>query len=411
MFELLPKGLYIDFVGKRKAFAIASALVTAVSFALFFVVGPNWSIDFTGGTEVEMHFAQPTTIAEVRTVLGTLEISEDSIQQVGEAAESTYVVRLQGTASANPQDVAAVKAALAVAFGSDWIDEIRVDDEVGSRASIVYKGDQIDTQRIIAALASIPGCAVQGSPEENTFYVRLPGVAEGMRKSLDAGLAGRGLEIDRADSVGPKVGGSLRVAGITAVIWSVILHLIYVSVRFELAFAPGAILCLVHDVAITCGLLVLLRLDFGLSTVSALLTLTGYSLNDTIVTYDRIRENSHRYRRKNFGELINDSINQTLARTLMTSGATALAMIPFLFWGGPVLQEFAVVMLMGMVIGVYSSIYVAAPLTMILTENQDRIRLWVGLRPPAVALDSDEPPAGRRPPRKVGPEANTRSGG
>ena len=380
MFQIIPTTFWYDFVARRRFWAGISFAASGIGLVLFMVVGPNWSIDFTGGTEVEMHFEKPTTIAEVRTALTPQGVAEDAVQQFGGPEESRYVVRLPGASSSKPEDVEAVRTALTAKFGADWIDEFTVGDEVGSRAAVLYKGAPVELTAISEALAAIPGSSVQASPEENTFYVRLPGIAEGIRKAVDTQLAGHELIVDRADSVGPKVGSSLRKAGLTAVTWSVILHLLYVGFRFELAFAPGAILCLVHDVTIVCGILVLSRLDFGLSTVSALLTLTGYSLNDTIVVYDRIRENSQRFKRKDFGDLINVSINQTLSRTIMTSGATSLAMIPFLFWGGAVLREFAIVMLLGIVIGTYSSIYVAAPLTMLLTENEDRIRALVGLK-------------------------------
>jgi preprotein translocase subunit SecF len=381
MFEIIPKSFHFDFIGRRKFFAWLSLAATLTAAALFFTKGPNWSLDFTGGTEIELHFETPTEIGPLREALAAVGVTEDAIQPVGAPAESRYLVRLKGQASADPADVQRARTALESAFGAAWITAFTLDEEVGTRVSVVYGGDPVDSTRIAEALRTVPGAGIQASHEENQFYLRLPGVAEGVRKVMQGALADRKPVLDRADSVGPKVGDALKTAGLAAVTWSVILHLAYVGMRFELAFAPGAILCLVHDVLIACGIMVITRLDFGLSTVSALLTLTGYSLNDTIVTYDRIRENMHRYRRKNFGDLLNDSINQTLSRTVMTNGATCLALIPFLWWGGPVLQEFAIVMLIGIVIGTYSTIFVAAPLTMILVDNQDMIRGWVGLKP------------------------------
>lgn len=379
MFEIIPRSFSFDFIGRRKTFALVSLVATLVSAALFFTKGPNWSLDFTGGTEIELHFQVPTDIAPLREALAGVGVTEDAIQPVGPPEESRYLVRLKGQASADPADVRAVRSALEAEFGADWITGFTLDEEVGTRVAVTYGGDLVDASRVTAIVGAVPGAGVQASHEDNQFYVRLPGVAEGVRKVLQGPLADRKPVLDRADSVGPKVGDALKKAGLAAVTWSVILHLAYVGMRFELAFAPGAILCLVHDVMIACGIMVITRLDFGLSTVSALLTLTGYSLNDTIVTYDRIRENMHRYRRKAFGDLLNDSINQTLSRTVMTNGATSLALVPFLWWGGPVLQEFAIVMLIGILVGTYSTIFVAAPLTMILVDNQDRIRGWIGL--------------------------------
>jgi preprotein translocase SecF subunit len=157
------------------------------------------------------------------------------------------------------------------------------------------------------------------------------------------------------------------------------LILVYISLRFDFSFAPWAVLCLFHDSAMVVGLWVLTQMEFGLPMISAILTLVGYSINDTIVTYDRIRENRLKYRRRNLPELINDSINQTLARTIVTNGATALALIPFIFLGGPVLQQFAIAMLFGMFVGTYSTIYVAAPVMILLEENKDRLMSMVGL--------------------------------
>ncbi|MBM4364833.1 MAG: protein translocase subunit SecF [Deltaproteobacteria bacterium] len=377
--ELLPKTLYIDFVAKRHFFAALSALSMAASLALFFIVGPNWSIDFTGGTEVEVHFEESTDIGDVRRAMASMGVGEDAVQAVsGEA--STYLVRVQGASGANEAEVARVKSALAAAFGPDWINEFRVDAEVGTRAAVLYNGPAVQGAAIEASLAGLPEVRVQASPEENTFYVRLPGVAEQIRDALTEQMAAKKPVIDRADSVGPKVGGNLREAGLVSLLITMGLLLVYVAIRFDFTFAPGAILCLFHDAILTVGVWVLFRQEFGLPMISAILTLVGYSLNDTIVVYDRIRENLEKYRKADLGKLINDSINQTLSRTIITSGATALALLPFLFLGGQVLNQFAKAMLIGMVFGSYSTIYIASPLMLLLKENQDRLLGLLGVK-------------------------------
>lgn len=397
MFEIIPKTFWYDFVARRRFWAIVSFVASGLGLLLMLVVGPNWSIDFTGGTEVEMQFPQSTSIAEVREQLAPIGIAEDSIQQVGGAEDNRFVIRIQGEAKADPKQIEAVKSALATAFTAGWVEEFNVDTEVGTRAKVNYTGDAVAIDKIEAALRGIKGVTVTGSPDDNTFYVGLPGIADAIRDRTKEAFPGKAPTIERTESVGPRVGGDLRKAGVTALLVSAALHLVYIGIRFDFTFAPGAIICLLHDVAITCGILVLTRQDFGLQTVSALLTLSGYSLNDTIVVYDRIRENLHKYRRKAFGDLINDSINQTLSRTIMTAGATALAMLPFLFIGGPVLREFATVMLVGIVVGCYSSVYVAAPLTMILRENQDFLLGLIGMKSKPPAADGPGP-AGRKAP-------------
>jgi preprotein translocase subunit SecF len=245
---------------------------------------------------------------------------------------------------------------------------------------VLYKGEQVAMDKIQSELARVPGVSVQASPEENTFYVRLPGLAEDIRGLLETNLKDRGVEIEQISSVGPKVGGSLRTAGLVSTLIAMGLLLVYVAFRFDFAYAPGAVLCVFHDAAIVLGVWVVTQQEFGLPMISAILTLVGYSLNDTIVTYDRIRENSEKYRRKNLPELINDSVNQTLSRTLITNGATSLAIIPFMFLGGPILQQFAIAMMVGMVAGTYSTIYIASSLMILLKENQDMLLGWVGIK-------------------------------
>lgn len=388
MFEIVPKTFWYDFVARRHFWAVVSFAMSGVGLFLFLFIGPRWSIDFTGGTEVDMHFEKTTEIAEVRAALEAIGVAEDAVQQVGDPGTSEFSVRIQGDTAAKQEDVDAVKAALVKAHGETWIDDFRVETEVGARIAVTYTGDQLSQEVLAADVASVKGCLVTlgGGQDANLVYITLPGVSEEIKDALNTALPDRGMIVDRADSVGPKVGGSLRTAGVTSLVVSALLHLVYVAIRFDFTFAPGAIICLFHDVLITVGILVAMRQEFGLSTVSALLTLSGYSLNDTIVVYDRIRENLERYKRKNFGDLINDAINQTLSRTIMTSGATSMAMIPFLFIGGAVLQQFALVMLIGIVVGTYSSVYVAAPLTMILRDYEPQLRaLFAGKKAPPAA--------------------------
>lgn len=380
MYELIPKTFYYDFIARRHFFANISWAAWGISLVLFFVVGPNWSIDFTGGTEVQVHFEKSVSIDEVRTALKPAGVGDDAIQQLGEESESRFLFRTQGASAAREEDVTAVRSGLQAAFGADWVKDLQLDAQVGSRASVVYNGPQVKIDQIEKALVGVEGVAVQASTEDNTFYVRLPGVAETVNQALESSLGDRGVIVERTDSVGPKVGDSLRWAGILSLGITMLLLLVYIGFRFDFTFAPGAILCLFHDSVIVVGIWVLTRQEFGLSMISALLTLLGYSINDTIVVYDRIRENMEKYRRQDLDKLINDSINQTLSRTIITSGGTMLSMVPFLIWGGPVLFQFAEAMLIGIVIGTYSSVYVAAPMTIVLRENREWFNKVLGLK-------------------------------
>ncbi len=177
---------------------------------------------------------------------------------------------------------------------------------------------------------------------------------------------GKTYSFRRAEVVGPKVSQELFQDGVIATALAIVVIAIYVAVRFEWQYGIGAVVATGHDVLVTAGLYSLLHMEFGLNAIAALLTLAGYSINDTVVVFDRIRENRRRYKRMPLGELINLSTNQMLTRTILTSGATATSILPLLLFGGPALFDFTAAILFGIVVGTFSSTYVAAALLLYL---------------------------------------------
>lgn len=173
-------------------------------------------------------------------------------------------------------------------------------------------------------------------------------------------ILGNGYEYRRVETVGPQVGDELKTAGIVASVLAILAITIYIWIRFEWQFAVGTLLGLFHDTVITVGLLSFFRFDFSLTTVAAILTLVGYSVNDKVVTYDRIRENLKKYRKMPQEELINKSVNDIFSRTILTGVTTLVAVIPLYLWGGDALESFAFTILAGLIIGTYSSIFVSA---------------------------------------------------
>jgi len=182
-------------------------------------------------------------------------------------------------------------------------------------------------------------------------------------------LSDQSVEYRRTEFVGPKVGSELINAGIIAVIFSLIGILIYIWIRFQWNFALGAIIALIHDVILTLGFFSVLQLEFNLATVAAVLTIAGYSINDTVVIYDRVRDSMRKYKQITFDEVINISLNSTLSRTLMTSLTTLLALIALLTFGGIVISSFIIALIWGVLIGTYSSIYVASPILTYLRKD------------------------------------------
>ena len=204
--------------------------------------------------------------------------------------------------------------------------------------------------------------------EHNSFEISYPGITDRVKEVLGKSLGESNFEVVRVEMVGPTVGAELRRKGLMAIFFSLALILVYVAFRFDLSFAPGAVAALFHDVTITIGVFCVLGREFSLPTIGALLTIVGYSLNDTIVVYDRIRENLHRFPRRDLSEVINVSLNETLSRTLLTSVTTMLAVISLIVFGGPIIQDFAIALAVGVFVGTYSSIYVASPMIIALQK-------------------------------------------
>ena len=204
--------------------------------------------------------------------------------------------------------------------------------------------------------------------EAHEFLIRveksktdLVGLSDEIKVVLDEVFGAENVDIRRVEMVGPKVGKDLRRQGMLAILYAMIGILIYITVRFEFRFALGAIVALVHDVMITVGVFALLDKEFSLPILAALLAIVGYSLNDTIVVYDRIRENMKGAGKLDFIGTVNRSINQTLSRTVLTSLTTMLVLISLFFLGGGVIHDFAFAMIVGVLVGTYSSIFIASP--------------------------------------------------
>jgi preprotein translocase subunit SecF len=221
------------------------------------------------------------------------------------------------------------------------------------------------------ALGGASAPAITRFGQENEFTIRAPLAEDGDIQSVSADLSaqlsesfGEGsFEIVRVEAVGPKIGAELQQKAAFAILFSFVLTLIYLAIRFEFRFGLAAVIATAHDILITLGFLAVFRVEIALATVAAVLTIVGYSLNDTIVVFDRVRENLNKKggRREDPTALVNRSINETLPRTVLTSGTTLAVLTALLVLGGAVIRDFTLVMILGVVIGTYSSIFVASP--------------------------------------------------
>ena len=387
---LMPKRS-IDFVGIRKYAAVLSVILVSISLALFFMIGPTWGIDFTGGLEMHLKFQEDTSIGQLRTALSEEGLSDDSVQQINDPSANEFVVRIQDPKFGTDEIKSEILSAFTTKFGDEWILESSFDAQIGARLIITYSGEPQKLSDIQGALIGVNGAKAEESSDDNKIYVKVPSLSSKLEQALQGKFPGKGeytdnkgekvenLSILQVDSVGPKVGAELRQQGMIAILATLALILVYVSFRFNLSFAPGAVLALFHDVSIVVGFFVLLDIvgityEFNLPMIGALLTIIGYSLNDTIVIYDRLRENMTRYRRKDLETMINVSINETLGRTLATSMTTLAGMTAFLVLGGAVIQTFALAIFLGVIVGTYSTIFVASPTILVMQDLQP----WLG---------------------------------
>lgn len=309
LLKLWPNETKLKFMNLRMIGAFVSAALIAASIFFLATRGLNFGVDFAGGTVMELEETDTVTVESVRAAMP---INADVNSAVGTDARSIVVIKF-GEAD----------AAL-----------------LGPEFQALSPEQQIE----------------RGAGATNEMVVRT------LKDSL--GIADEAFL--RNDSVGPKVSGELFRKGITALVVALALMLIYIWFRFEWQFSIGAVAALAHDVLITLGVFSFLQMEFNLTTIAALLTIIGYSMNDTVVVFDRVREEKRKYKKMPNEEVINLALNSTLSRTLLTSGTTLLALLAIFFLGGPVLRGMSFALIWGVLIGTYSSVFIASAIVLML---------------------------------------------
>lgn len=319
--DILKKDTNFDFLGKHRLALSVSGIFLLIGILSIIFRGLNFGIDFTGGTLVELNYQQSVEISEVR----------DHLEEAG--LEDT-IVQFFGTSR-------------------DIMVRIPADAE-GSSAKL--------SDRITQALRGKVGETLSGAPRAGMQQC----IKEGSTALVDCEV-----QMRRVEFVGPQVGDELTEQGGLAMLYALIGILIYVGWRFEWRFALGSVAALVHDVLFTVGFFSVFQLDFSLPVLAAVLAVIGYSLNDTIVVFDRIRENFRKMRKGDSTSIMNQSINQTLRRTILTSLTTLLVVSTLLLVGGEVIRGFSTALFIGVLVGTYSSIFVASPVVMLLGISRE----------------------------------------
>ncbi|MGF1466516.1 MAG: protein translocase subunit SecF [Sandaracinaceae bacterium] len=367
--EFFKPGLLVDFMRHRPIYIGVSSFLVVASLVSLFVPGPNFGIDFAGGTEVQLQFEGDVSSGELRQTLEALGYERpDVVAVVGSPNE--YIIRVREVSAIPDSQREAIEQGLRDAIegggSSNRIERVAISPG-GDKVSLDL-GAAVD-EAVIRETLEDAGVSVTtvrrfGRESDHRYEAQLEGIAQEMiqqlREAFDERAPG---EPRRVEWVGPRAGQQLRDAAIQSLLFAIVLILVYVAFRFDLRYAPGAVVAMAHDAIITAGIFVLLQKEFNLTIIAALLTIVGYSINDTIVVYDRIRENVSRERDKSLYDVINISTSQMLSRTIVTSGTTLLSVSAFFLWGTSVIRDISFALFIGILIGTYSSIYVAAPLT------------------------------------------------
>lgn len=363
--EFIKAGSYFDFMKYRGPVITVLGLLATLSLVSLFYPGPNYGIDFAGGTEVQLAFTGGTTPAEVRDALQEAGYSRPDVISV-EGKPNEYIIRVREVSSLPEGQVEAIRASVESALGEDVLQELKVSpggDKITIRVSGEVPEQQIQ-EALLAGGAEVRTVSLLTGSRDPRYEAQLVGVADELIGSLQTRFTERAPDSAlRVEWVGPKAGEQLREAAVQSLLYAIAFIMLYVAFRFDLRFAPGGVIAMLHDALITLGIYVLVQKEVNLTTVAALLTIMGYSINDTIVVFDRIRENMVRVRDKSLRELINISTSQMLSRTIVTSLTTLLSVSAFFFLGTGVIQDIAFALGIGILIGTLSSIFIAAPIT------------------------------------------------
>jgi preprotein translocase subunit SecF len=334
--QFIKAGINIDFIGKRKiAFSLSLLMILISIGSLIYHKGPRYGIDFAGGTLIQVKFEAPVTIDHIKAGLTKMDMSASAVQQFGHATDYEYLIRTDTTKLAADDLSETIEAQLKETTGVPV--EIRRVEMVGPQV-----GKDLRGKALFAIFYSLLFITVYISGRFELKWAKSGIVAAAIMACV--------YFLSLFDV-------SVPFLMLAALIVSLVIFWF-----FEFKYAMGAIVALIHDVTITVGLFSIFDKEFTLPIVAALLTIIGYSLNDTIIVFDRIRENLRKYHREPMATILNKSVNETLSRTILTSGTTLLVVLALFILGGGIIHDFSFALLVGIVVGTYSSIYVASPI-------------------------------------------------
>lgn len=361
----LIENLNIDFLGKRKIFYVVSAVLFTLGLISLFTRGLELGIDFKGGTEIALEFEKEIEISTIRDQVAELNLGNMEVKTFGTSNGILIRTELQEMpANIFPEVVKAIDKSI-----EKHIPGLQKSEVSRSANSIVYSfADNETVKNVIAKLAldGFQATPVSYEPTNQQLTVHI-GIADWIEENLIEKYPDNPFKVLKEDQVGPKIGNELKRDAVVAVAFALLAILIYLGFRFKFVFSIGAVITLFHDVMITLGMFSLLygvipglNLEISSAVVAAFLALVGYSINDTVVVFDRVRENMKLHKTEDIEKNMNNAINKTMRRTIVTSLTTLLTVTVLLIFGGAVLRGFAFTLFFGILIGTYSSIFVSS---------------------------------------------------
>lgn len=362
----LFENLNIDFLGKRKIFYLISSTIILLGIVSIIIKGLDLGIDFKGGSEVVVSFDKPVAIADVRDATARMGLGNVELKTFGATTENILVrTELQDLDQIQFEKIKTNLESLMKQSVHDTLFSMKEQ----TSSTVVYSFDTPENANLIADKLFLSGfqAGLVSKEQDNLEVIVRLGIADLIKEGLRTEFTGINFDIIKEDKVGPKIGEELKRDAIIAIILALVVIMIYIGFRFKFAFGLGAVLALFHDVLITLGFVSFfngmmpgLNLEITQSVIAAFLTLIGFSVNDTVIIFDRIRENLKVHKTMDFFSLINFSINRTLSRTIITSGTILIVTTVLLLLGGEVNKGFAFTFFIGIITGTYSSIYIAS---------------------------------------------------
>ncbi len=382
-FEIIKPGSNYEFIGNQKywiGLSIILVTLTALMLPLNAYVFKsrghmlNWGVDFRGGSEIMIEFSKPVEAGDIRKTLADSGFADADVVKYADPSGQhpyNYMVRVGAVSVVSEQQAKAIHESLGK-IGDASLKRFEW-SEGGDKIYLRYDRP-VDPGTLASSLKAVGVNTNQVQPfgraDENTYEVTLVGLDTEIRHALDARLgAGAVAAIPSVESVGAKAGKQLQYDGARSLIYAILLIMVYIAFRFDLRYGPGTVVALLHDAVITVGAFAVTYKEFSLTTVAAVLTIIGYSMNDTIVVFDRIRENAQRLRDRRFDRVVNQSINETLSRTIWTSATVFFVTFAMNVFGVGVIRDFAFAMNVGVIVGTYSSIFIASPILIWLNDK------------------------------------------